>query len=80
MGSQEKGYRAVLLWEQTKTALQDVRRELANREMFQERRLVTAAVELVLERPDLRKEWLARVPDINFREAKLMISDDETTR
>lgn len=79
-GQMEKGYRAVLLWETTKLGLQEIRRSLDNRELFQERRLVTAALELVMEKPELREAWLGRVPEINFREAQLMISDDETTR
>lgn len=79
-GKLEKGYRPVLLWERTKETLQAIRRGLDDRELFQERRLVTAALELVMERPELRKDWLDKVPEINYREARLMISDDETTR
>jgi hypothetical protein len=76
-GAMEKGYRAVLVWEETKQALQKFRRALTDRELYQERRLVTAALEIVMQDPALRETWLARVMEINHREACLLI---ETTR
>lgn len=76
-GAMEQGYRAVLLWEETKQALQKMRRALPDRELYQERRLVTAALEIVMQDPTLREAWLARVMEINHREACLLI---QTTR
>ena len=60
----EVGYRAVLLREETKEALREFRCALPDRDLNQERRLVTAAIELVLSSPDLHKAWLDRVVEV----------------
>lgn len=61
---QEPGYRAVLVREETKKALQAFRAALPGRDLAQERRLATAAVQLVLQRPDLHAEWLEQVREV----------------
>ncbi len=58
----------MLLREETKVSLQQFRRELSNRDLNQERRLITAAVELVLDRPDLHESWLRRIHDVVKRD------------
>lgn len=58
------GYRAVLLREETKEALRNFRCNLSDRDMNIERRLVTAAIDLVLNSPELHKEWLSRVLEV----------------
>ena len=67
--TQEIGYRPVLMREETKLKVQQFRRGIgSNRDLAQERRLITAAVELVVERPDLHREWLGRISDIVHRD------------
>ena len=61
---QEPGYRAVLVREETKKALQQFRAGLPGRDLAQERRLATAAVQLVLQRPDLHAQWLEQVREV----------------
>ena len=48
-GNHEKDYKAVLIREETKTQLRDLRTTLSDRDLFQERRLATAAIELAIE-------------------------------
>ena len=48
-GNFEHGYKAVLVREETKDQLRDLRSTLPDRDLFQERRLVTAAIELAIE-------------------------------
>lgn len=48
-GNFEHGYKAVLVREETKDQLRDLRSSLPDRDLFQERRLVTAAIELAIE-------------------------------
>ena len=48
-GNFEHGYKAVLVREGTKTQLRDMRTSLPDRDLFQERRLATAAIELAIE-------------------------------
>ncbi len=48
-GNFEHGYKAVLVREETKTQLRDMRTSLPDRDLFQERRLATAAIELAIE-------------------------------
>ena len=45
----EKGYKPVLVREETKQQLRDLRAALPDRDLFQERRLATAALELVID-------------------------------
>ena len=45
----EPGYRAVLVREETKEQLKALRKEMPERDLCQERRLATAALEIVLE-------------------------------
>lgn len=63
-GERERDYKPVLVRIETKQRLRTFRRALAERDLNQERRLVTAAVETMLEHPELRAEWLARVHDV----------------
>ena len=48
-GNFEHGYKAVLVREETKVQLRDMRTSLPDRDLFQERRLATAAIELAIE-------------------------------
>ena len=87
---QEPGYRAVLVREETKKALQAFRAALPGRDLAQERRLATAAVQLVLQRPDLHaavaragaRGGAHRPADRAFsgRLKPTPMPDDETTR
>ena len=65
---QEPGYRAVLVREETKTALQGFRSTLEDRDLNQERRLVTAAIEILLDSPEMHHKWLRRVDDVVRRD------------
>ncbi|WP_126448135.1 hypothetical protein [Sulfuricystis multivorans] len=60
-GNHEYGYKAVLVREETKKALRDLRSTLPDRDLFQERRLATAALELVIEDAGKSKEALYRL-------------------
>jgi hypothetical protein len=64
----EHGYKPVLLREEIKLSLQQLRRELTNRDLNQERRLISAAVELIISRPDLHEDWLRLIPDVVRRD------------
>ena len=48
-GNFEHGYKAVLVREETKIQLRDMRTSLPDKDLFQERRLATAAIELAIE-------------------------------
>ena len=48
-GTYEHGYKAVLVREETKDQLREMRAGLPDRDLFQERRLATAAIELAME-------------------------------
>lgn len=48
-GTFEHGYKAVLVREETKDDLRKLRAGLPDRDLFQERRLATAALELAIE-------------------------------
>lgn len=71
----EKGYRPVLVQEQTKQALQLFRRGLPDRDLAQERRLATAALEMVLETPTLHAEWIKRVSGVVLRDIQMNAAD-----
>lgn len=71
----EKGYRPVLVQERTKQALQDFRRRLPDRDLAQERRLVTAALEMVLENSALHAEWIKRVSGVVLRDIQMNAAD-----
>lgn len=60
-GNHEHGYKAVLVREETKKALRDLRSNLPDRDLFQERRLATAALELVIEDAGKSSEALNRL-------------------
>ena len=64
----EPGYKAVLVREETKFELQAFRRALNDRDLNQERRLVTAAIEIVMARPELREALLKQVQDVVRRD------------
>lgn len=48
-GNYEQGYRAVLVREDTKKSLRVFRSGLPERDLFQERRIATAALEMAIE-------------------------------
>ncbi len=60
-GNHEHGYKAVLVREETKDALRNLRSSLPDRDLFQERRLATAALELIIEDAGKDSEALNRL-------------------
>jgi hypothetical protein len=66
----EEGYKPVLLRDETKEALLKFRMGLPGRDLFRERRMVTAAVEMALEHPELHDELKRRTVGVCEREAK----------
>jgi hypothetical protein len=60
----EPGYKAVLIREETKQRLQQLRKALPERDLNQERRLATAAIEYCLTDAVARAGFLALVKDI----------------
>ena len=60
----EPGYKAVLIREETKRRLQQLRKALPERDLNQERRLATAAIEYCLTVAVARAGFLALVKDI----------------
>jgi hypothetical protein len=60
----EPGYKAVLIREETKRRLQELRKALPERDLNQERRLATAAIEYCLNDAVARAGFLALVKDI----------------
>ncbi len=67
-GAHEPGYKPVLIREETKQKLQAFRRTVENRDLAQERRLATAALEYCLERPDVMKEVLRLVNQVVLKD------------
>jgi hypothetical protein len=78
----EPGYAPVLIREETKQALAALRRRLADRDLNQERRLVTACVAYVLREQTRTAEMLALVNDVVRLDLATPrpVYDDETTR
>ena len=71
-GNYEQGYRAVLVREDTKKSLRDFRSGLPERDLFQERRLATAALELAIEdannNEQARNRLLSRAREVVVRD------------
>ena len=71
-GNYEHGYRAVLVREDTKRSLREFRAGLSERDLFQERRIATAAVEIALEDAEsdaaARERLFAMVKDVVRRD------------
>ena len=74
-GSYEHGYKAVLVREETKNQLRDMRTSLPDRDLFQERRLATAAIELAIEdastNQKARERLLGRAREVVVRDLNL---------
>lgn len=64
----EEGYRPVLVREETKDELKAYRKTIPNTDLSQERRIATAAIELVLAHPELHAEWRQRVLEVVERD------------
>lgn len=64
----EPGYKAVLVREETKLKLQEFGRTLSNRNLFLERRLVTAALEYCLNDAAARQAMVELVRHIVLRD------------
>ena len=68
----EPGYRAVLVREETKEQLKPLRKEMPERDLCQERRLATAALEIVLESASksqsTRDQLLVKVREVVSRD------------
>ncbi|MEQ1601340.1 MAG: hypothetical protein HOP04_01640 [Methylophilaceae bacterium] len=60
----EPGYKAVLVREETKLKLQGFRKTVPDRDLMQERRLATAALEYCLNRPEVMLEVLKLVNEV----------------
>lgn len=58
------GYKAVLIREETKRKLQALRAGLPDKDIYQERRIVTAALEYCLTEDSARQAMLNRVKDV----------------
>ncbi|MBZ0096795.1 MAG: hypothetical protein K8H75_15680 [Sulfuricella sp.] len=74
-GNYEQGYKPVLVRQETKEHLRKLRATLPDRDLCQERRLATAALELMLEQadkcPETRERMLERVHDIVRRDLEI---------
>lgn len=70
----EPGYAPLLVREETKARLQALRKNLANQDLMQERRLATAAIELIVEESvkddDILEQLLRRAAEIVIRDIK----------
>lgn len=68
----EKDYKAVLVRKETKEQLRDLRTSLPDRDLFQERRLATAALEMLMDQAkeceQTRERLLARVREVVMRD------------
>ena len=68
----EMGYKALLVREETKDRLRAVRAALPDRDLNQERRLATAALDMVIEdaesNPTVMERWGRRVREIVQRD------------
>jgi hypothetical protein len=69
----EPGYKAVLVREETKRKLQDFRKNIPEKDLFQERRLATAALEYCLNDETAKRAMLEMARHI-------VMLDLETTR
>ncbi|WP_299159284.1 hypothetical protein [Accumulibacter sp.] len=71
-GTHEQGYKAVLVREETKDDLRKLRSSLSERDLFQERRLATAALELAIEdannNEQARNRLLSRAREVVVRD------------
>lgn len=72
-----KDYRSALLRRETKDRLHEFRQGLDNTDLNQERRLITAAVELCMSRADLRADWFRQVADVVQRDIRTQLGGDE---
>lgn len=75
MSIQEPGYKAVLVREETKQRLKDFRKTMPERDLCQERRLATAAMEIVLELAEnddsIRSQLMGKVRDVVARDISI---------
>ena len=62
--AQEPGYKAVLVREETKRKLQEFRKDIPEKDLYQERRLATAALEFCLSDENARKQMLLRARNV----------------
>jgi len=69
----EPGYKAVLVREETKRKLQELRKSIPDKDLFQERRLATAALEYCLTNEIARQAMLEMA-------CHIVLLDLETTR
>ena len=67
-GNYEYGYQAVLVREEAKKRLREFRAKLPERDLFQERRIATAALEMAIEDasndPKARERLFAKVKNV----------------
>ncbi len=64
MSNHEIGYAAVLIRNETKQKLKEFRRSLSDRDLNQERRIVTAALEHCLSCSETMKKVLQKIPEV----------------
>ncbi len=71
-GNHEPGYKAVLVREETKDQLRELRQSLPDRDLCQERRLATAALEMTMEKARVcdatREQLIERTREIVVRD------------
>jgi hypothetical protein len=72
MSIQEPGYKAVLVREETKQRLKNLRKMMPERDLCQERRLATAAMEIVLDQAEgnekIRSQLIGKVREVVARD------------
>lgn len=76
-GTFELGYKAVLVREETKEGLRQLRASLPERDLYQERRLATAALELAIEDAAKDEQALNR---LLMRSREIVVRDLNTTQ
>jgi hypothetical protein len=64
----EPGYKAVLIREETKLRLQQFRKSLRDRDLMQERRLATAALEYCLRDSSVMREVIQLAHEVVLRD------------
>lgn len=77
--TQEPGYKAVLIREETKQKLQEFRKNMPDKDLYQERRLVTAALEFCLTDEKARHAMLEKARYVVLLDLETTrLRDDET--
>lgn len=78
-GTYEQGYKAVLVREETKNSLRKLRSSLSERDLFQERRIATAALELAIEDANCNEQARDRLLDRVRQVVRRDLDDGQAT-